>query len=275
MITSIKDAPTAPFRVISTKLAPPMEMVRWLFERYGIDYIEEAHAPVFFTLATNRLKLPKELPVATLPDGTAWCGIKGFLSELDKLTSSPNRLMGEDPAHRLRNWELVDIIYKNVFWQTVQTYYYYMIDHKALVIPPAIDGAPKFESQMVTHLYPLWKYIMIKGLDLPEFHPSKQFAMIDFAFNKIELEITKGKQFLDGDKPGTVDIVFSALAAPIIFPENFGATLPEFDKLPTEFQQVISSYRERPAGQLILATYDLARESEAMQQQFDDMAVAV
>jgi len=41
-------------RLVSTKLAPPVEMARWLLELRSIAYSEEVHAPAFHALAAWR-----------------------------------------------------------------------------------------------------------------------------------------------------------------------------------------------------------------------------
>ena len=245
-------------RLISTRLAPPAEMMRWLFSYYKIPYHEDAHAPGFHVITTRLLKLPQELPVVIAADGTPWCGIKGCLSELDRITPGDEKLLGNTPETRDRNWALINKFYEYLFWPAVQTYYYHMLDKKKLVIPAAIDHAPGWEKLFVEWLYPLWKPVMVSGLGLKTYRVDEATLSINKAFDAVVAELS-GQEFLNGDRPGPMDIIFSSLAAPVVFPDKFGAMLPLFNSLPEAFQSSINKNREHPAGQLVLAAYERCR----------------
>ena len=69
--------------------------------------------------------------------------------------------------------------------------------------------------------------------------------------------LPEGREFLSGDQPGTLDIVFASLVSPVILPGKFGAILPKLEELPDEMRGFVVQCQNRRAGRLALATYDL------------------
>ena len=83
---------------------------------------------------------------------------------------------------------------------------------------------------------------------------------IEEALSLVEAELARRRSpFLGGATPGVLDIVFSALAGPLVFPRNYGARLPPFDELPPALKAFVKATRARPAGDLVLRTYASAR----------------
>ena len=80
------------------------------------------------------------------------------------------------------------------------------------------------------------------------------------AFGLAEDELARrGTQFSGGDRPGIADIVFAALAAPVVLPPRYGGKLPSLAQLPPELRAFVDELRGRRGGHLVLDTYEAAR----------------
>src|SRR5262249_9113350 len=156
-------------------------------------------------------------------------------------------------AHRALIVRLLDLLPQTVR----RLVYFYLLSHKATLYPVAVEGAPLWERVFIFLLYPVWRRLMARGLDLSPDLLDEAPVRIREACDLSERELSRGgTRFMGGEYPNAVDIVFSALMAPIVFPPRYGATLPPFGALPTELQAFIEEMRSRPAGSLALETYE-------------------
>ncbi len=245
--------------IVSARVSPMVELTRWLFERYRLSYHEEPHAPMLHVLATLRRGGGVEVPVVIGPEGV-WAGAHDLLSGLDAKSRPGQRLYGESDAERAANRALVGRLLE-LLLRTVRRYvYFHMLPLKAVLYPVAVDGAPLWERAFVFLLYPVWRMLMARGLDLAPDLVAAAPGQIRDACDLIETELNRrGTRFVGGAQPGVVDIVFAALAAPVAFPPRYGSKLPPLDALPAELKTFVEQMRARRSGRLILDTYEAAR----------------
>ena len=110
--------------------------------------------------------------------------------------------------------------------------------------------------------YPLWRRLMERALDVSPAAIREARTRIGEAFDFVDSRLAeRGTRFLHGDVPGTCDIVFSALVAPLVLPKGCGSALPALDDLPADLRSFVDPLRSRPAGQLALQTYAAVRPS--------------
>jgi cytochrome P450 len=241
-------------KIISTRLGPSVELARWLLERAAIPYEEEVHAPAFHAIRSYRYGVGVELPVMVWPEKPT-AGIFALLDGLDERGRSGDRLYGEGTEERAATRQLVQILYEKLFHQAVNLYYFYMLPNRSAVIGPAVQGAPLWERACVRAFYPLWRRLMRKGLKLNAFDPAAGIVSINAVFDQVAQMVSPARPFLAGAAPGTADIVFAALASPIILPANLAAKVPALDALPAELKAIVTKFREHPAGRLVDAIY--------------------
>jgi cytochrome P450 len=244
-------------KLISTRLAPPAELARWLMERQSIPYEEEIHAPVFHARRSRRYGVGVELPVMVWPE-KATAGVMALLDSLDERGRIGERLWGEGEQKRRNTREVVEFFHANLFL-AVNLFYFYTLPDRSAMIEPAVHGAPFWERACVWAFYPLWRRVMHKGLKLDWFDPAAAVASISEVFDYVVGKVSGAGPFLAGQAPGTADIAFAALASPVVFPAKYGGTLPVVEGLPAELKAIIARFREHPAGRLVDAIYSVAR----------------
>ncbi len=245
-------------RLISARVSPMVEMARWIFELYNIPYAEQSHAPVIHILATLKAGGGYEVPVVTAPEGV-WRGAREFLINFDSKSPPEHRLLGETADERAGNIAFIDKLFALLLKQVRRYAYFHLLPHQRVLSPIVVEGAPRWEKFVVEKFYPLWRRLMGKALDFSPNLIQDAPGDIDQAFKIVEERLADGRRFLAGDKPGILDVVFSSLAAPVVFPTQYGAMLPAVDDLPVELRDFISKCRSRRAGELVLETYAVAR----------------
>lgn len=251
-------------RLISVPISPMVEMARWIFELYNIPYAEERHAPVLHVLATRWAGGGAEVPVIVASEGV-WSGAREFLINFDSKSPPGNRLLGENDSERNENIALADSLFALLLKQVRRYVYFHLLPEPGLVKPLVTEGVPRWQKLFVGLFYPVWSRFMSSGLDFSSSLISDAPKDIEQAFKFVEDRLGDGRQFLAGERPGIVDIIFSSLAAPVVLPSQYGAGLPAMNDLPAELRNFVSACRNRPAGQLVLDTYAARRtESQAL-----------
>jgi cytochrome P450/glutathione S-transferase len=253
-----KNFPEMPRHVIvSARVSPMVELARWLFERDHLTYHEEPHAPILHVLATRRRGGGREVPVIVGPEGI-WDGARAVLDGLDAKSRPGQRLYGESDDDRAANRALIDTLLALLLQTVRRLVYFHLLPHRRTLYPVAVDGVPLWERAFVFLLYPIWRRLMARGLDLSPQLVQEAPARIREACDLIEATLGR-RPFLGGQQPNTVDIVFSALMAPVVFPPHYDAKLPALAALPAELSAFVEEMRARRAGALVLDTYEHAR----------------
>lgn len=83
---------------------------------------------------------------------------------------------------------------------------------------------------------------------------------IGVVFDEVAARLSDGRRFLVGDRLTAADVSFCALAAILVLPSEYRATLPTRARLTPEVRAEVLGYREHPAGKYLLRVY---AESEA------------
>lgn len=248
----------ARLRMISARVSPMVELARWLLERQGLAYAEEPHVPMVHVLFTRLAKGGDEIPVVVTPEAV-WGGGPRVVAALDEKAPPDRRLFPDDPALRRTDEDFVAFLFAHLLKQVRRHVYRALLPYPELVAPVVTDGAPEWERLFVYLGYPLWRMLMERGLDFAPDLIAAAPGDILAAFAAVEARLQPNERFLGGDAPGTLDIVFAALTAPIVFPAQYGAKLPALERLPYDLRRFVEALRARRAGRLALEVYATAR----------------
>ena len=253
-------ASTTPYRMISARVSPMVELARWLFERQGLLYREEAHVPMLHVRATLSVNGGVEVPVIVTPQGEVWKGARDTLNGLDAASPAGRRLFGEDEAERTANQAFLETLLTLLLANVRRYVYHEVLPYRSLLYATATHRAPGWERAFVWFLYPVWRGMMARGLGFSAEELAEAPVRIEEALSLVEAELARrGTPFLGGAMPGVLDIVFSALSGPLVFPRNYGARLPPFNELPAALKAFVKATQARPAGDLVQRTYAAAR----------------
>jgi cytochrome P450 len=258
---AVEDWDPPRFVMVTAPVSPMVELSRWLFERARVPYQEEGHAPIIHAFFTRRRNGGVEVPVV-VGSGVLWKGARETLDGLDARLRGGDTLFGDTAEERRSNraliWQLLDHLLL-----TVRRYAYFnLLPLKRVVYPCVTFGIPAWERAAVWTLYPVWRRLLGRALDFSPAAVEDAPRRIEQAFHLVEEQLAeRGTPFLGGDRPNAVDIVFSALVAPVTLPPNYGSTLPALEDLPPTLRTFVDALRARRAGRLVLDTYAAERPS--------------
>jgi cytochrome P450/glutathione S-transferase len=244
--------------MISARISPMVELARWLFELQGVPYAEEPHAPILHVLFTRWAGGGNEIPVVVSGEGL-WDGGPAVVKGLAEKAPPTRRLIPDDPRDHEDQSAFIAFLFGKLLRAVRRHVYFQLLPFKSLIVPVVTEGAPTWERLFVEWLYPLWRSLMARGLDFDPALIEQAPHDIETAFKAVEARIAAGAVFMGGASPNTLDIVFAALAAPVIFPAEYGAMLPRMEEIPPTLREYIEAQRARPAGRLVLETYRVAR----------------
>jgi cytochrome P450 len=255
----VKDLDPPRYVIVSARVSPMVELARWLFERHHIPYEEEGHAPLLHVPFTLRRKGGVEAPVIVSAAST-WKGAREALHGLDSRLRSGERLFGDEADERQRNIAFVDELLERLLLNVRRLAGFHLLPVKRAVLPAATDGVPAWERAIVWIFFPVWRRLMGRALDVSPAAIAAAPGKIAEAFDLVEAVLQeRGTRFLGGNAPNAIDIVFSALVAPLTLPGGYGSKLPTLEELPPELRRFVDSLQARRGGQLVFDTYTAAR----------------
>lgn len=242
--------------LVSARVNPAAELARWLFERARVAYHEQRHVPFLRVVATRR----ERDGVAVVSGEAVWMGARDIVDGIDAKSRPGQRVYGEAETDRAANRAWVERLTELLPAAVGRFIYSELLSHKAILYPVIAEGAPFWERGFVYWLYPLWRRLAARRLDLTRDAVAAAPGRIRQACDSVEAELaSRGTRFIGGDSPDIVDIVFASLLAPVTYPARYGAALPALATLPRGYAAFVDEMRGRRAGQLVLDTYEAAR----------------
>ena len=134
-----------------------------------------------------------------------------------------------------------------------------MLSHRELAIPYNNRGVPAWEDRAIKLGWPIAVAVIQRALGItPGIEVDDEatvFSELDFAAGLL----ADGRPHLCGERFSAADLTFSALAAPVIVPPQYGVPLPQPDVLPPATAALVRRAREHPAGQYALAMFEKHR----------------
>lgn len=230
------------YRLVSSRISPDVELVRWVLARQGLAFREDAHIP----------GLQRPVPRILTPDGETWRGAREILGGIEGATPG----LYADAAERTLALALVEGLSGHV----PRLVYPAILGRPRALLPAATHRTPKWERWFAAGLYPVWRLMAARDLGASAAQAAEAAAQVETALSTVEAVLSeRGADFLGGAAPGTADVVLAALAGPIVLPPSYGARLPAREDLSAETRALIAATRARPAGRLVLRTYEAAR----------------
>jgi glutathione S-transferase len=133
--------------------------------------------------------------------------------------------------------------------------YYHLLPHKEIMVGPLSEGAPQFQVAAVRNAYPVFAGLLRLLLQLTAENASKALDVIRSSMKEVDERISDGRRYLLGDHFTLSDMTFAVNAAPAVWPDEYGGSLPAFSDTPPFMQTAIKEIREHPSGQLALRIY--------------------
>src|SRR5262249_56472462 len=130
---------------------------------YRISYHERPHAPALHVFAARRGG--GEMPVVVGPDGV-WAGARAILNGFDAKSRPSQRLYGEEDGERSANRARVERLLALLLPAVRRYMLAQLLPRKRVLYPMVVDRAPLWERAVVYLIYPLWRRLLARRLNL-------------------------------------------------------------------------------------------------------------
>ena len=239
------------------------EKARWALERAGVDYIENAHAPVLHYGATLLRHGQRTTPLLVTPHGTIRDST-AILRHADKFVPEDQRLFPADQEALADVEALEELFDRRLGPATRRLAYFHVIDDEPKLSQLVESGIPRAEQVLFRMGRRGIVAFLRWGLRIDPEGAKKSEARIESVFGEVECRLARGRRYLVGDRLTAADLTFAALAAPVVLPPEYGWPLPSIEDGPPELLLLRDRLRSRPAGTFALRLYKEERHRSAM-----------
>ncbi|HWO19597.1 MAG TPA: glutathione S-transferase family protein [Kofleriaceae bacterium] len=244
-------------RLVTIPFSHFCEKARWALDRAGVAYTEEGHLPLFHFLPARLAGGGRTVPVL-VADGTSIADSTEIVAWAD--AHAPGMLLPPDPVDRSAALELEDDFDRQLGPATRRWAYFQLLPRKDL-LASLLRGVPRWETVAFTATRPLATLMLTRALKIDAAGAARSRQKIDDTFARVSALVADGRRFLVGNRFTVADLTFAALAAPVVLPPAYGASLPKLSEFPDEPRASIEAWRASPAGQLALRIYETERGS--------------
>ena len=241
-------------RLITIAPSHYCDKVRLALELAQLDYVEQAHLPVFHAPFVRRASGTRTTPVLITPEG-ALTDSTQILKHLQTLAASAWRPYPEDGPRRAEVERLEDLFDERLGPATRRLAYAHLLPDRDLALSVLRQGAPAWQLKALTLLYPAFAQLLKRGLVLNDQGVRRSLGRVDEVFDEVDALLSDGRAYLVADRLTAADVTFAALAAPVLGPDQYHVRLPAMERLPAPMQALMARYRARAAGRWAMALY--------------------
>lgn len=240
-------------RLLSSRVTPTAELVHWICEQRRLAYVERFQP-------LDSLENADDLKLFTA--GSKADGVVAALDLIDRRCRTTERVFGETEEERVSNRDFLVSLLGSLWRPTLQKWLHDGISDRSFLLRIAANDTDQSQSTQRHRQFDNWSQQLIRKYLGDNFDSAAANFSIDRQLNEIEARLAQmGAPFLAGNAPGTADLIFAAIASPLVLPDKCSAIYPALNEFPAGLRQSIEQYRARRAGQLALSTYQHLRPS--------------
>lgn len=236
------------------------EKARWALAYAGVAFEERGHLPGVTRAITARYggtTVPLLVTArAVLKDS------RSIVAHADREALSAERRLLPDTPEALREALALEARFDRRMGVASRAWAYsYLLSDLSRLLPVASQHISSLERRALPWLGGAMTSMIRRGLRIGpttrEWARTRIREDLDFVGSMLE----DGRAFLVGDRFSTADLTFASLAAPALFPEEYGGPLPSLDAIEPAMADEVRAFRDTPAGQFALRIYRERRSS--------------
>ncbi len=249
-----------PCELITIPISHYCEKARWALERAGVRYRERAHLQLIHRFATRRAGGGTTAPVLVcgervLPESA------DIVDEADRRAPEARRLYPDDEEAAAEIRELERDFDERLGPHGRRWMYDQIRGRMDLVRVYATTGVPAWERRALPLVFPVVSRFIDRYLDITPATVAESEEQVRASFDEVGERLSDGRACLCGDRFTAADLTFSALAAAVLMPPQYGVPLPQPNELPPAMAANVRELREHPAGAHAMAMYRAERRS--------------
>ena len=243
-----------PCVLITIPISHYCEKARWALDRAGVGYREQAHLQLIHWLAVRRAGGGRTAPVLVCGDRVLADSAE-IVDEADAKAPPGQRLYPDDPDAAAEVRDLERDFDANLGPNGRRWMYNAMRGRRDLAIAYACTGVPGWERRALPLAYPAVTRVIDRYLDITPATAAYSEAQVRITFDAVAKRLSDGRPYLCGDRFTAADLTFSALAASVLMPPEYGVPLPQPQELPVAMAAVVREFRVHPAGEHALVMF--------------------
>lgn len=248
--------------LITIPLSHYCEKARWALDRVGIQYQEEAHAPLVHRLFTMT-KGGGTVPM--LIDGGRRIVNSAEILRYAAANDRDELLYPADPVLRAKVNSLEAMFDAQLGPHSRRWAYAHLLSNLALVRSLWTQRAPPIEASTVRILSPLIRSLVRSTYRITPESGERSLARAHEVFRKVQAKLVEGRGYLVAERFTAADLTFAALAAPMLLPPQCGAVQPTLEQVPPRMRDEILRLRESIAGQFALRMFEQERQRRSLE----------
>ena len=240
-------------RLITIPVSHYCEKARWGLAHAGVQYVEDAHLQLFHYLAARRYNPQGMVPILVTDTGAITDSTE-ILRFLDRRLPEPAKLY---PASHRQEVEALEDDFDEHFGVETRRWVYFNLRTLPArqILKLAGQGTPRWERAVAPPFFaPLFRFLL-HHLDVSREKVDKGFRVITDTFDSVGFRLADGRPFLCGDRFTAADLTFASLAAPVLWPPEYGIKFLALDAVPASARDTILQFRAHPAGEFALRLF--------------------
>jgi len=251
---TLRAVPSQAPRLITIPISHYCEKARWALDRAGLDYRERAHLQVFHRFAARRAGGGVTVPVLVCKEGVLKES-EEILDYADRLTDSERSLYPADPVAAAEVRALTRDFDERLGPHGRRWMYQELRDRRDLALAYGCAGVPAWERRTIPFAFGAMMRVIDHFLDVTPATARASEGEVRKVFDAVGERLADGRSYLCGERFTAADLTFSALAAAVVMPPEYGVPLPQPDELPSTAAAVVRELRETPAGEHALRMF--------------------
>ena len=225
----------------------------------GIEFDEEPHLPLLHWTASFRSGGGRTVPVLVTDQGV-FSDSTDILQFLDTHAAEQAKRYPPEPAARASCLALEEVFDRRLGPATRRVAYDFLLPARELLLGmlEREGGAPRWQRTVARPLFPVMRGMLRRGLSIDEPGVQRSRRAIDEVFGQVDERLKDGRRYPLGDCFSAANLTFAALAAPLVFPPEYGFPMPPLDRIPAHALSMIEDFRRTEPGRFALRLY--ARE---------------
>jgi glutathione S-transferase len=238
------------------------ELSRFLLWNYRIPFQEKRHIFGWSSVLTFLHGGYGRIPVI-YGDGLALTAPRSLVDHFEPLCPEDRILIpGHEPlrANVEADWETFN---GELATHTARVAYFHLLPHRDIMIEPFTRGIPAWEARLTPALYPALSALFGLLLRLKPEVVADSFRQALRIVEAVDDRVADGRRFLWGDRLTLSDISFATALAPFLLPPGYAAPIPDLPQMPPAMQEIVTSFRQRPSGELVTRIYQARDANKA------------
>jgi glutathione S-transferase len=249
----MKTPPDTPI-LITIPISHYCEKARWALDRAGVAYREQAHLQLIHRLAIRRAGGGTTVPVLVWGDRVLPESAE-IVDEADARAPAERRLYPDDPTAAAEIRELERGFDEDLGPHGRRWMYHEIRGRRDLALAYGCTGVPAWERRTLRLAYPIATRGIDRYLGIDAASAAESRARVQTVFDAVAERLGNGRPYLCGERFTAADLTFSALAAAVLMPPEYGVPLPQPDQLPAPMAAAVREFRAHPAGAFALTMF--------------------